>query len=524
MTTETGAEGAGPESVGRGTSRWVLPAVSLLHTVTAGLLCAAVLNVKFFWDEGWTLCASRELARSGIYACRLQGELIGPYLAAGYPMGLLTAIFSRLFGDGFYEVRTGFALLTLLFVVSYFSFSKRLCGVAGGLTAALFLIFLSPDHAANPLMLGAQIMSEVPFLLATLLGYRYLLDALAGRRMALPIAALMFSLAFLLKSHALLFIPLALLGSAFLEWRNGERKRAKLFALTFLLMAVLCEILARLSSWAMKITPHPFAEAPGLTLSAAMVFNAQARLNALQLLFGGYLPALAGLLLFPLRRKHSTPEDSIFRSLWILGGAWMGWFALAAPFFPRNIFVPSTVGALCLADFLVRTSPSTVRSLSHRLLGDRRESGWWARLPVLIACAFVLPVSGIQLIRYLNATSNADYFETAAFLQRVVSTNEIVETYDSPLIATLPFRFHYPPAKYHSEKLRAYSTSAATMPEYDPLASTPAPTWLVDGPWSHGIWGVYDETIRRGQWTAAAKFGEFRIYRNPAAASESSPR
>jgi len=523
MTTETGAEGAGPESVGRGTSRWVLPAVSLLHTVTAGLLCAAVLNVKFFWDEGWTLCASRELARSGIYACRLQGELIGPYLAAGYPMGLLTAMFSRLFGDSFYEVRTGFALLTLLFVAAYLSLGKRLCGAAGGVAAALFLIFLSPDHAANPLMLGAQIMSEVPFMLATLLGYRYLLAALGGRRIALPIAALMFSLAFLLKSHALLFIPLALLGSATLEWWKGQRQHAKIFALTFLLMAVLCEFLARLSSWAMKITPHPWAEAPGLTLSAAMVFNAQARSNALQLLFGGYLPALAGLLLFPVRRKHTTPEDSIFHSLWILGGAWMGWFALAAPFFPRNIFVPATIGALCLADFLVRTTPSPVRSLTHRLLGDRRETGWWARLPVLIATGLIIPASGIQLVRYLNATSNGDYFETAAFLQRAVSTNEIVETYDSPLIATLPFRFHYPPASYHSAKLRAYSTSTPKLPEYDPLAATPMPAWLVDGPWSHGIWGVYDETIRRGAWSAVAEFGEFRIYRN-AAASERSPR
>src|SRR5262249_55217546 len=155
------------------------------------LFVAGIWNLAgppMWWDEGWTLSVARNWVERGHYGRLLDGQLSPPGLEAAFPVTAPVALSFRLFGVGIWQGRVVgvvfmIGALALMYMLAHWIYDRR---VALG---TLFVLLLMPMHPQlHPLIMGRQVLGEMPMFVYLLAGYVCLFVALDRSLWLLPAA------------------------------------------------------------------------------------------------------------------------------------------------------------------------------------------------------------------------------------------------------------------------------------------------------------------------------------------------
>jgi 4-amino-4-deoxy-L-arabinose transferase-like glycosyltransferase len=474
-----------------------------------------------WWDEGWTLSVARSWVEHGNYGRLLDGQLAPPGLQAAFPVTAPIALSMRLFGVGIWQGRIFGVLCMLVALALIYYLALRLYSQPIAL-GTLAVLLLTPMHPfMHPLLMGRQVLAEMPMLAYLLGGYTCLLLALQRSRWFLIPAILLGGIGLVSKLQAVPFWTLSLLiplGATLLQ-----RRWRIVVALAALLVGSFC--VSQLVGWfqAWLLQGHTLLAQPLtglLEVTAFVPVLASRRLALFHLIAFGWLALLGfGFALWRWwHRRHIVARDDLETIRLVLlsfTGTWMAWFIVLSVGWPRYLFPPIFVGSMFTSALLCElTDHFNMRLLLTRAstaLRQRRFTGQYggALLAVLIIAA-TTPLTLRTVYRgYLVETSDG-LFQVAHFLNAQTPPDALIETYESELHFMLERRYHYPPDQLHIELARRTYLEQNVTIDYDPLAANP--DYLVVGKIGR-TWWLYQPVVEHGDFRLIETYGEYEIYR-----------
>ena len=161
--------------------------VMLFLAVSLRILISYPLN----WDEGWNLTPAMNLIKHGHYGVYLEGKPISPVLSGTSLLVGICTLSIRMFGEGIWQPRLIFFVISCLTMTTLYFISRRLKGTQVAVGTLAIASFCTPAPLAIAFH-GAQIFGEVPMLLCFLLG---LFALTFNSRWRIVAAAVLFSLA-----------------------------------------------------------------------------------------------------------------------------------------------------------------------------------------------------------------------------------------------------------------------------------------------------------------------------------------
>jgi Dolichyl-phosphate-mannose-protein mannosyltransferase len=474
-----------------------------------------------WWDEGWTLSVAHNWVERGHYGRLLDGQLAPPGLEASFTVTAPVALAFRLFGVGLWQGRLFGVLCAAAALALVYHLASRLYSraVAIGSLAVLLLMAMHPQ--LHPLIMGRQVLAEMPMLCYLLAGYACLLPALRRPLRFLPLAAICWGVALVTKAQVLPFWAASLavpLVAMLLVWRW---RAAGLLALGLAGGLAIARVLPWL--WGLLLRGHTLPAAPlsGLYDVMALVPNLPNRVFALgnALAFG--LPAALGLVYAAWRAARArddwaarSDQEIVRLALLMLAGSWYAWFVLLSVGVPRYLFPATFVASIFAAallgeltdQFKLTATLQRAAGLFRRGGRDRHVAGAW--LAILLV-AITLPITIQTIYRFYVANSDTSAFQTAAFLNTQTPDGALIETYESELHFLLDRPYHYPPDQLHVELNRRSLLGQDVVIEYDPLAVNP--DYLVVGTFSAGN-RLYDPVIAAGAFRLVRTYGVYSVY------------
>ena len=316
--------------------RWRVTTGALLGL----LIFLAVINLEsappLFWDEGWTLSVARNWAERNHYGRMLQGKMVSPGLEATFPVTAVVSFSFRLFGVGVYQGRAPglFFLLGTLAVVYYLA--CRLYNRRIGVATLLVLLFMSPAHRdLHPVLVGAQVLGEMPAMLYLLAGYAFFLSAQDKPLWAMPLAVFFWGVALITKLQVWPFWLASLLVPLLIALSTRRWRLVGLLAAGLVCSLTTSQLLIWFQQLLLNRDNNPLTPIPGLYYVTALVLTPRARLLALvaTLLFG--IPTLAGLCYgirsFIKSRDKLLAQDHrdvVRLALLVLTTSWFSWYLI----------------------------------------------------------------------------------------------------------------------------------------------------------------------------------------------------
>lgn len=473
-----------------------------------------------WWDEGWTLAVARTWLEQGFYGRLLDGQIVAPGLQAAFPVTAPVALSMQLFGVGLWQGRLfgvlcALAAIGLLYLLAAALYDRPMAN------ATLFILLLTPMHPQlHPILMGRQVLAEMPMLAYLLVGYCGLLLALRGAAGWVLLAALGWGLGLAAKSQPLPFWAVSVLAPLAYAALARQRRSAALLA-AGAAGALAIAFLAPLAQAALlagnTAPPQPLS---GLYAVTSFALTGPARVRALIMTLILGLPTIAGLCYAGLRwlssaRGTGAPDAAALVQLALLSMAasWLAWFVLLSMGIERYLFPAVFIAAPFIALMLrVLTSdfnlPATLGGVSALLRGrlDRRGAG---ALVALLMLAFSVPLTVQTVVgEYLTA---GDYSTqaVAAYLNAQTPPDARIETYESELHFFLRRPYHYPPDQLHVEMNQRLFLGRDVPIDYDPLAADP--DYLVVGRFGR-MWQLYDRALADGAFRLIQTFGHYRVY------------
>lgn len=473
-----------------------------------------------WWDEGWTLTVARTWVERGFYGRLLDGQLAPPGLEAAFPTTGLVALSFRTFGVGLWQGRLPIAMcavaaMALLCWLACQFYDSRVAW------ATLFIALLTPVHPLlNPLLLGRQVMAEMPMLAFLLAGYACLLLSLKRSPWWAIATALFWAIGVRTKLQAVPFWAVSALVPLLLcLWQRRWRT-------SWLLGGTIAGSL--LGAWLLPWFQQALLAgrtAPPETLTdlvsvTAFVPTLDVRMFALQTTFSDGLIACIGLvyaLWHLLWREHLQLDSAaavVRCSVLAFAGSWMLWFAGLSVGWERYMF-PATfvasifVGAL-LADltqgFALR---SNFQQLGRNIQQRRLNRAGAGSLLALFLLLVTLPLGVQSLYRAYAIDVNRDAIDTAEFLNSSTPPSARIETYESELFFFLQRPYHFPPDQLHVALNRQMVLKQTVPVHYDPLVGKP--DVIVVGSFSR-MWELYGIVPATPGFRLVRSFGVYDIY------------
>jgi hypothetical protein len=476
----------------------------------------------FWFDEGWTTCTARTWVEQGHYGCLLQGEPAPPLLSAHFPVVASVAASFRLFGVGVWQARLVGLLYTYGAFLLLYYLADRLYGRKVAL-ATLGLVILFPlKWQIHPLIVGRQVLGEMPMLFFLLAGYAAFLQA-ARQRLWLGMAVVFWSIAWMTKAQAAPFL-IASFGVSLLlaaQRREWQIARWLMFALVGSWAGYHGLLWLKDHMLAGHTIPHPYLK--GLAEAIAVVFVPSIRLETLQLtltVWPEYAVALGCALWTtwrpdPVQRRVPLVPlvHTLHTMLVVLASGWLAWYALLCAGEPRYALPGLFIAAPCTAAFFARlTHDFNVRHVWSMLAGiaqSKRLNRESRR--VLLAVGLLLVMIGVTIHeRYAirGRDDDRDLMTVATFLQTHTQPAELIETYDSELFLFLNRPYTYAPADVLVQIIRHHQRLGPS-PTYDPLSANPH--YLVVG--DYGRWaGFYKPLLEQNRIRLVKTIGRYQIY------------
>jgi 4-amino-4-deoxy-L-arabinose transferase-like glycosyltransferase len=475
-----------------------------------------------WWDEGWTLTVARTWVERGEYGRLLNGAATSPYLAASYVVVMPIALSFKLLGVGIWQARLVGVLYTFGALGLMFFLAKRLYNraIAFGTLFVLLLMLYPPE--LHPLIVGRQVLGEMPSQFFLLAGYTFFYLALRRRFWWLPLGLFMWGIALVMKLQVLpfWFVSLALpLIVALLKrwWRLAVWLLIGLvggWLATYLVGWLAGKALSGfVVSWGDPIV--------GLYEVTAFVPVLSMRFEAIKMAVTSGLPIGLGLAWGLWREFQNLRLSQLDSSLEVmrlmllgLAGSWFMWFVLLGMPWPRYFATPLFFGSLFAAALLydltdhfnVKLTVQRAASIVKLRRITRRSAG--ALLAILLIF-MTLPLSVLGSTATYLAGADGSARQTAEFLNASASPDALIETYDSELFFFLNRRYHYPPDQLSVDLSRRALLDKTVPIDYDPRASDP--DYIVVGPFS-ALWRLYDPTLSDPEFRWLKTIGRYAIY------------
>ena len=499
--------------------------------VTVGALLVLLVFLSLFklestpplwWDEGWTLSVARNWVERNHYGRLLEGELVPSGLEAAFPVTAVVSFSFRLLGVGVYQARAPGVLFILGTLAIVYYLACRLYNRRIAVTTLLILLFMSPAHPElHPVLMGRQVLGEMPMMFYLLAGYAFFLSAQDKSLWAMPLAVLFWSMALITKLQVWPFWLASLLVPLLIALSTRHWRPARLLAI-----GLVCSITtAQLLMWSQQLllerATNPLTAIEGLYYVTALVRAPRARLFALlaTLLLG--IPTLAGLCYGTLslikNRDKLLAQDHrevVRMALLVFTGSWFCWYLMLSVGWPRYLFPVTLVGSMFLAALLGNLTDnfsllSTIKridfTVKHRRLSKQSVGVLLAMLLVMIS----VPMTLRMLYQSYVVGADASVLEVIDFLNTQTLSDSVIETYDPELFFLLERPYHYPPDQIHVELNRRTFLGQDVSIDYDPL--TVDPDYLVVGHHSK-MWGLYDPVVKTGAFRLLKTFRQYNVY------------
>ena len=475
------------------------------------LLCVSSLaDVPAPWfDEGSHLHVPQTLVQQGVYADYSAGELRfgGPVLGVGPTVLLPIAASFKLFGVGIVQARGVMVAFLLLFLLTTWRFAREL---ASERVADLTILLLVGAPAVNVLILGRQVLGEVPALWFVVLGL--LSWHRAVRRHATwgyVASGLAFGLAIVTKYQFLIMLaPGFALAWLVTRWR-GAWAPHRAFIVPLLVSAVV------FAAWQAALLAYLgrdvfAANVLGVAASsrgAAVVLSPDRIRDSLRAVLGAgaYVGLVAPALTWVCARAVATRDER--STTWMLvvclACANLVWFVVSSVGWTRYA-VPGLVlaglsGAAMLDHFawgrVDRDGDSSAKAL--------RAVGW-----IWIALAGPLPLI-LTANTILHPPANPAQ-AMATFLDRSLSRDALIETWEPQLSVMSDHRFRFPPNTLLATAV-AYRFGGGPPPSEEYDFTKPPPDYVLVG--DFGAWvAVYPRARLMDGFTLLHEEGPYQLF------------
>ena len=475
-----------------------------------------------WWDEGWTLCVARIWVETGHYGCLLSGQPAPPMLSGHFPVVASIAASFSLIGVGIWQARLVGLLYTLVTLGLLYALTVKLYDRGTGVVALGILLFFPVMWEIHPVILGRQVLGEMPMLCFLLAGYLSFL--MMDRQKGWFFSAIVcWAIALMAKSQTAPFWIVSLLVPLSIAvWkRDWHLVRWLLGGLvcSWLLFGLLDQAKSAIVS--SHVAVSGYVKPIGLLEASAVVLVASTRIHVFFFTLKYCLPALVGYvsvvgtLVNQVRSVgQGTFAEAVRLMVWTLGASWLGWFVLLSVGWERYAF-PAIFLA---APFLANAFKGLTLGFSWERMREAMCVGWTRRqwggdflrvigVSILLCGMGLLALGALQNLRWSDRESHVQ--EVATFLNEATPVGAMIETFDSELFLLLNRPFHYPPAQVNVELIRRHWHEGSSSMGYDPLMADP--DYVVVG--RFGRWlGVYAPLVGAGQVRLIKQIGRYEVY------------
>ena len=495
--------------------------VGLFLIVSALVMAAFELEITppLWWDEGWTLCVARQWVETGHYGCLLEGQPAPPLLAGHFPVVASIAAGFRLFGIGIWQARLvellyAFGALGLLYYLTAKLYNHKVA-----LGTLVLVLFFSVDWEMHPLIIGRQVLGEMPMVFFLLAGYVCML--LAERHVAWLAGAIgCWGLALFTKLQVRPFWILSLAVPILMSLWRREWGIAKLLGSAAAGSWALFSLLGWLKT--MLLQGHTMVMPPmsGLLQVSAIVLVPMIRLEALIFTLTHLMPTLCGLAYAAANmvgqwRRHAPfgLRDAVRAMLLTFSLSWFGWFVTLSLGGERYAFplwflaTPFVVALVCewSQGYDVK---ALFRSLGSLIRKGRAGSVQLQHVSVLLLVVVIVGMTVQARYDFRAREDGSAFHQAIAFLDRHVPADALIETYESELLFLLPGPYHYPPAELDVGLIRRAWERELQLP-YDALGANP--DYVVVGEFGRRA-GIYRTLVETEQIRLLYKVGRYQIY------------
>jgi len=498
--------------------------VLLAALIALVLVLACTLELEsvppVWWDEGWTMMVARNWVEDGFYGRYLAGEPSPPGLEGHYPVVASVALSFRCLGVGLWQARLPGAMYTLGAIGLAFYLAYKLYGLDAAWGTLAVLLFFIGRPEINPLMIGRQVLGDMPVIFFLLAGYTAILLSVQVSWLILALAAFFWGLALATKSQTLPFWLLAVAAPlGWLAWRR-ERKRPLIVAAIGLGSWFVYQGILALKQWVLLNHTLPPEVLSGLFSVNAFILDRALRLRSVQTALSFSLICVLGLIYYLssffhqiTRKSAGAPPDLVRFSLWVLAGSWLGWYLLFSNAGNRYLSVPAFLSSIFAGSMLVRLTGSfslkeTVRRCALMLFNRRINQDGLGAFMALVLFAIAVPSTAVTYLSFWMG-KDVSARELAQVINRSVPQDSLIESYDSELLFYLDRKYHFPPDPVHVELLHRYLLGSEELIDYDPLAADP--DYLVVGEVSRD-WKLYQDSIEAGHFRLLKDEGRYQFY------------
>jgi hypothetical protein len=472
-----------------------------------------------WWDEGWTLSVARNLVERGHYGRLLNGQPVPPGLEAAFPVTAPIALSFRLLGVGVYQARLVIVLWMLGTMVLLFCVARHLCNRAVALLAVAAAIFLPADHSLHPILMGRQVLGEIPAMFFLLAGFAFMLFLPCQRLLVVLLASFCWALALNTKAQVLPFWAAAMVIPAFATWQAGKRDWTWFFIAALVLSLTGVQLLSLFWRYVLQQPSFGVSTVTGLYEVTAIVTSLPSRLFAVIVLVLFGIPTLVGLCYglwsFSMDKNWLQTNTRIVEfSIFVLASTWFVWYLVLSVSWIRYLFPASFLGSLFLAKMLYALMSGYTNRSSFRLFDVFHVRGFSQRNCGQLLVVALLAVSFPRTLKmfYESYVRDADRSvqEVASFLNTQTPPGSLIETYDSELFFFLDRPYHYPADQIHVELIRRKFLYDETINiSYDPSVANP--DYLVVGPHTKQ-WRLYDSALKTGSFRLIRTYKRYKVY------------
>lgn len=475
-----------------------------------------------WFDEGWYLQIPKNLVQHGMYATqssegfRRSDTVIGVSPLFYLP---IAGVF-KVWGIGLVQARgviVGYFLLTCLLV---YAIARKLYGSRAGLVAlALFITVRADDDFTSAVLLGRQVMAEIPalfFLMAAF--YCWLMSFERKTNLFLILAGIAFGLAMTTKAQFLLVVLPMLIAAGILDRLYYRQRRYRYFILPFvtsLAVIVLQYLFVFLvmgpNSFSRYLSDFSAASGP----QVRVLFSPISMQTALKFfLRSDYFIWVAPALVYGIFLCADKKPDNIKPSMiWVFVGGWLTWFLVASVGWARYTFPALAVSYILTAKLLddLAGPGISLGKVVGALRGGERMSVARAASMVVLLIALMLN-SSADVIKGIFAAPNPSAQEFAAYIDAHVGQGELIETWEWEIAFLTHGRdFHHPPTSLLNLLIAHVHLGAAYDPNtYDFQRHRPA--YIAIGRFAKWT-GLYPAKFLEQECTLVKSIGEYDLYR-----------
>jgi 4-amino-4-deoxy-L-arabinose transferase-like glycosyltransferase len=492
-------------------------------TVILVLLASYRLDVypPPWFDEGWYLQVPRNLVEHGEYATR-SGDRFrhdDTVLSVMPTVYLPVAAAFELLGIGFLQARLIMVAYLLAAAGACYLLGRRLYGpLVAAVAVYLFLFRMEADPFTSTLILGRQVMGEVPAIAFVLFGCAvWRAAALAGRSGTAAAAGLLFGLAIVSKLQLVFVVPTALLAVGAIAWRQRARRDA---VLSLVAVAVCGSTIGVwfLCVWSVLGTENATALAANVIAASApqvRIGALAATTRSLSFLAGSTflaigLPAIVYALVLEAGAERPDPGRRLLLALIVASALW---FTFRSIGWPRYAYPLLALSSLPIAKLLVDLGSGLTLVLQRSLGPARRALAKPIAIVLVGFVALALPLpNGRQIARGLLGPPDLSLKSLRSWLDRELPAGARIETWEFEVaVEPSAHLYSFPPVRHVDRMIASvFLESGDASMSYQPAGE---PQYLVLG--RFGKWTRLYVKGLEGAGPPLASFGEYDVYRLP---------